>query len=101
MKPSLFARPNLKLFVAGACLILLINHLFTGSAIEASARAIPLVGKNGQITDEEFHRLLRFAAQHPSAESYFRLSYCYEMRGDFRKASQYLLMATRYDHFED
>ena len=101
MNDSLFARPNLKLFVAGAFLILVLNHFLTGTTMEASARAIPLVGKNGQITEEEFQRLLEFAAKYPSADSFFRISYCYEKRGDFKKAMQYITMAERYAHFED
>ena len=101
MKNSLFARPNLKLFAVGAILILAVNHIFTGMTTEASARAIPLVGKSGQISDEEFQSLLEFTAKHPSAESFYRLSFCYEKRGEFKKAFECFKMAERYAHLED
>lgn len=101
MKNTLFAKPNLKLFAVGAFLILMINHVFTGTTIEASARAIPLVGISGPVTDGELQRLLDFAEKHPGSETYMRVSYCFEVRGDLKKAMDYFIKAERYAEFED
>ena len=89
----LFARPNLKVFVLGAFLILVINDLFTGVAIHASARAMPVLGRSGQVTESDLLRLLQHAIKHPSAEAFFQLSYHHQKRGEFQKAKAYLQRA--------
>lgn len=92
-KSPLFARPNLKLFLLGALVVILVNDLFSGGQIQASARTIPSVGRSGIVTDEDLHRLIQHAVRYPSAEAYLRVSECYQRLGDYRRAMVYLLRA--------
>jgi len=93
MKSSLIVRPNLKLFLMGAALLIVINDLLVGSGTQAAARTVPLVGKSGPVTDAEFERLHRHVVTFPSFEGYMRLADCYEERGDFRAAMDCLVRA--------
>jgi len=95
MKSSLFARPNLKLFLLGAILVLVANDLFVALRTQASARTLPAVGKAGVVTETELARLRQYLLEHPSSEGYMRLSYYYQKRGEYRQAMTCLLHADR------
>ena len=76
MKSRVFVRPDLRLFLLAALLIVLVNDLFVGLHIQASARTIPTVGRGDVVTDEELVRLRQHVVQYPSAAGFMRLSYC-------------------------
>ena len=97
----LFARPNLKLFLLGAVLIVLVNDLFSGGQIQASARTIPSVAKYGWVSDDDLNRMVQHAIEYPSVQAYLRVSDCYHRRGDFRRAMVYLLRAESLEPLED
>jgi len=93
MKSSLIARPNLKLFLLGAVLLIVVNDLLVGPGTQASARTIPIVGKSGAVTDAEFARLRRHVHTYPSAAGYMRLADCYQERREYRQAMECLVRA--------
>ena len=94
MKSSLMARPNLKLFLLGAALLLVVNDLIVGSGMRASARTLPIVGKAGEVTQAEIERLQRHVADYPSVEGYMRLADCHTGRGEYRQAMACLRRAS-------
>jgi hypothetical protein len=101
MKNTIFVRPNLKLFLVGSILILVIQELITSGRSEAATvlNAIPVNAR--EVTKGEMHELVRLAAINPSAEVYFRLSNCFQEGGDFRKALLYLRRAEKIRLSED
>ena len=100
MKSTVFVRPNLKMFLLGALLLLVIQHLIDSghsqgsgiTAIQAQAR---------EVGSEEIHQLLRAAAEQPNSAIFTRLSACYEKRGEYRKALMYLRKAEVTGETED
>ena len=87
---GIFARPNLKLFVLGAILILVAQALVSTAQTEWT-KAIPTSSVAGSQVD--LNRLLAAAREHPSFELLTRISQHYEKMGDYRQAIQYLRKA--------
>jgi hypothetical protein len=79
----------------------IVNDLFTGAQIQASARTIPIVGKSGRVTEDELHRLIQHAIKYPSTEALVRVSACYQKRGEYRRAMVYLMRAEDLDPSQD
>ena len=90
---SLFAKPNLKLFLLGAALILVVNDVFTGATIQASARTVAKTAQADGVTDKDLLKLLQHAIKHPTSEAFYQLSYYHQKRGEFKKAKAYLQRA--------
>jgi hypothetical protein len=101
MKSSLFARPNLKVFLFGGLLLIVLNDLLRLTPFQASARTVPAVAKTGSVSEDELLRLLEHAARHPGYEVYMKISYGYEKRGDFKRAMDYLIRADRFFQMEE
>ena len=95
MKSTVFVRPNLKAFVLGGILLLLLHHLMSNVHSKASASAKPLPANAREITDAQLQQLIRRATEMPSAEAYMRLSHYYEARGDYKKALLFLRRAEK------
>lgn len=90
---TVFARPNLKGFLLGAVLLLVVQHFISSGHSQGRALARPLPVNARELTDEEIRGWIRDAAEHPSAELYTRISNAYERRGEYRKALLYLRRA--------
>jgi hypothetical protein len=95
MRATLFARPNLKWFLMGALLISGVHQLTTTGRSAAPKLAAPISLADYRASDEEIDQLVAYAAKHPSPEIYFRVSRCYENRGELRRALFYLRQAEK------
>ena len=95
MEGTLFARPNLKWFLVGALLVFGIHQLTTTGLSAAPRLAAPISLADYRASDEEIDQLVAYAAHHPSQEIYFRVSKCYENRGELRRALFYLRQADK------
>ena len=99
MKNTVFARPNLKFFLVGAILLLVVQHVITSLQGQGLSRALAVSARDG--SDDELQALIRQAAEFPSAEIYMRVSNCCEKRGDYRRALIYLRRAEKISQNED
>src|SRR5262245_35981274 len=97
MKGTLFARPNLKWFLAGALLVSGVHQLTTTGRSAAPKLATPISLANYRASDDEIEQLVAYAIEHPSPEIYCRVSKCYENRGELRRALFYLRQAEKTD----
>jgi hypothetical protein len=95
MKGPLFARPNLKGFLAGALLVCAVHQLTTTGRSAAPKLAAPISLADYRASDEEIYQLVEYAAENPSPEIYRRISKCYENRGEVRRALLYLRQAEK------
>jgi len=95
MKGTLFARPNLKWFLVGALLVSGVHQLTTTGRSAGPRLAAPISLADYRASDEEINQLVAYAAKHPSPEIYFRVSKCYENRGELRRALFYLRQAEK------
>jgi hypothetical protein len=100
MKSTIFTRPNLKVFLVAALLVLVIQHLILSGHSQGSAGLL-LPVKAREATTDELHELLRLAAEHPTAEVHMRLSLWFEKHGEYRKALMHLRKAEKLRDAED
>ena len=91
MKSTVFVRPNIRGFLVGAILLLVIQHVIT----TAQSQSRPASVNAREISNSELQQLVRRAVESPSVDLYMRLSHCYEKRGDYKRALQYLRKAER------
>jgi hypothetical protein len=101
MKSTVFVRPNLKVFLLGAILLVVIQHLITSVHSQAPALTKPIAANAREVTDAELQALLKRAAEKPTAEIYTLISHCYEKRGEYKKAILYLRRAEKVGQTED
>lgn len=95
MKSTVFVRPNLKAFVLGGIMLLLLHHLISSVHSQASASSRPLPVNAREVTDAQIQQLIRQATEAPSPEAYIRISHYYEARGDYKKALLFLRRAEK------
>jgi len=93
MKNTVFVRPNLQVFLLGAIVLVVVQHII--SYAQSQALPNPLTVNAGELSNAELRSLVRRATENPTAEAYVRISNCYEKRGDYRRALQYLRRAER------
>ena|SRR5882672_224762 len=95
MKSTVFVRPNLKMFLLGAVLLVVVQHLITSglSQGQGSSRLLPVNAR--EMTESEMRELIKRATETPSVENYLRVSRCFEKRGEYKKALLYLRRAER------
>jgi hypothetical protein len=105
MKKTIFARPNLKLFLLGAILIVVIQHLITNGLSQNSAATHPLAvyarEPVGAVPDPELERILSQARYLPGSQVCIHLSDHFAARGEFRKALRYLRLANLFAELEE
>lgn len=100
MQSTVFVRPNLKAFVVGAILLLVVQHLISNVHSQgSSARGLPVSAR--EVTDVQLQQLIRRAAENPSGDVYMRISHYYEARGEYRKALLFLRLAEKLDPGSD
>ena len=101
MKQSLFARPNLKLMLAGALLLLLVVHFI--DTVHSRPRRLLTEMRVQAAGDEktELRLLLQEAAEFPTYHVLTQLCLLYERRGDYRKALHYLRQAEALAQLEE
>ena len=101
MKSTVFVRPNLKMFILGAILLVVVQHLITNGHSQAEALLKPFPANAREMTDKDLQELIKRAAAKPGAEIYMRISHCFEKRGDYKKALLYLRRAEKAGQSED
>ena len=100
MNNTVFVRPNLKVFLLGAVLLLVVQHLISsGHSQGPASRAVPANAR--ELSDTELQAILREAAEKPTSAAYMRISRLYEQRGDHKKAIQYLRRAEKLSQMEE
>jgi hypothetical protein len=99
MKSTVFVRPNLKAFFLGAVLLVVVQHLITSGLSQGASRALPVNAR--EMTERDLQELIRRAAESPSVENYLRVSRCFESRGEYKKALQYLRRAEKFGQSEE
>jgi len=100
MNKTVFVRPNLKVFLLGAVLLLVVQHLISSGHSQGPgpSRAIPANAR--ELSDSELQGILREAAEKPTSSAYTRISRLYELRGEHKKAIQYLRRAEKLSQIE-
>jgi len=99
MKNSILARPNLKVLLLGAMLIVVVQGLI-GSG-----------GQDGMVSDNshtpvvswtsDIDQLMDEAMQQPSSSVFMRISHYYEKQREYKKAILYLQKAERFAQVEE
>lgn len=97
MKSTVFVRPNLKIFLLGAILLSVVQHLM----INGQGQSKPISVNARELTDSQLQQLIRQAVEKPSVQLYTRISHCYEKRGDYKRALQYLRRAEKIGQTEE
>ena len=101
MKTTVFVRPNLKVFLVGAILLVVVQHLITSVHSQAPLISEPVSAQARGISDAELDGLLKRAAERPTSQLYTLISHCYEKRGEYRKAMLYLRRAEKIGQTQD
>jgi tetratricopeptide (TPR) repeat protein len=96
MHGPVFVRPNLKMLMLGAVALLIVQHLISSAHSQAPALELAVPVNAREVSDEVLQGLIKLAAEKPSADAFLRISNCYEKRGDYRKALQYLRRAEKF-----
>jgi len=101
MKSTVFVRPNLKMFLLGAVLVVVVQHLITSglSQGQGSSRLLPVNAR--EMTESDLRELIKRANESPSVENFMRVSRCFEKRGEYKKALQYLRRAEKFGQSEE
>ena len=100
MKSTVFVRPNLKMILLGAILLLIVQHFIANGHSQATATQPTLVHAREGAADE-LEILIKAAAEKPSVQIYHRISAGYERRGEYRKAVLFLRRAERLAQMQD
>jgi|SRR6185503_11406276 DNA-binding SARP family transcriptional activator len=100
MNNTVFVRPNLKVFLLGAVLLLVVQHLISSVHSQGPASR-PLPANARQLSDADLQELVREAATKPTSAAYTRISRLYEQRGDHKKAILYLRRAEKLSQMEE
>ena len=95
MKSTVFVRPNLKGFIVGGVLLVVVQHFMMAGLSQSQSIFKPLTAGAREPAESELRGMIRHATEHPSAESYMQLSMYFEKRGDYRRALQSLRRAER------
>jgi hypothetical protein len=93
MKGVLFARPNLKVFLLAALVIVFVQDFLTNGRSPNSAWARSASAPSPTLEECDLETLLRLAATRPSSQVYFHISDRYQRLGDDKRARLYLLRA--------
>jgi hypothetical protein len=100
MKGSVLARPNLKLFVLAAILLLAIQDLVTrghsqGAVVHARLRP------NERVSEDTLRLWMMQAADSKTPDIYMRISDEYYRRGEIKRALFFLRRAEQMSDLED
>jgi len=99
MKGTVFVRPNLKLLLVGALLVLFVQHLILNGRSQGTGVLLPVAAREDG--SDDIRELLRRASEHPTADVHMRLSLCFEKRGEYRRALIHLRKAETLREAED
>ena len=88
------------MFLLGAILLVVVQHLITigHSQGQGSSRLLSVDAR--EMSESDLRELIKRATESPSAENYLRVSRCFERRGEYKKALQYLRRAEKFGQSE-
>jgi len=92
MRKSILVKPDLKLIVLGALVIVVLHDVFTKGMSEPSA-FLNHEYAVAWMTDADLERLIERVDTSPNSAGYLLISEAYEKRGDMRKALYYVRKA--------
>ncbi|MFM1768945.1 MAG: hypothetical protein RJA22_1474 [Verrucomicrobiota bacterium] len=95
-KNTLFARPNLKAFLFGAVALLVVQHLISDAHSQGTSLFRPVPVQARSLSESDLQELVWRANEKPNYEAYLHISQCYEARGEYRKAIQFLRRAEKF-----
>lgn len=101
MNNSVFVRPNLKVFLLGAVLLLVVQHLISSGHSQGPGASRPIPANARELSDGDLQGILRDAAAKPTSAAYMRISRLYEQRGEHKKAILYLRRAEKLNQMEE
>jgi hypothetical protein len=93
---TVFARPNLKAFLLAAVVLLVVQHLISIAHSQGPSVTRQLAVNARGMSDADLQELIWRANENPTYNAYLRISQCYEKRGEFRKALQFLRRAEKF-----
>jgi len=99
MKKSIFARPNLKMFLIAALGIAVVQDLITNGQGENSI--LTTWAAKPIDSERELRDLLQKAEQEPTSDVYARIGRLFERRGDLKNAQHYMRRAELLAEVED
>ena len=80
--------------------LLLVQHFISSGHSQGSVlRRLPVNAR--ELSDSDIQQLIRFANEYPTPDIYMRISRTYEVRGDYRKALQFLRRAEKLSQIQD
>jgi hypothetical protein len=100
MKSTVFVRPNLKAFIVGGVLLVVVQHFMMVGHSQSQSIFKPLTVNAREPDEGQLREMIRHATEFPSADTYMKLSAYYERRGDYRRALIYLRRAERVEFSE-
>ena len=96
MKSALFVRPNLKLFLLAALLLVVVTELIQPGHSEFAVMRVYGRQPGGAVpVQRELSQLLEAARTRPSAELYMQISECHRQLRNFKEAVRYLRRAEK------
>lgn len=101
MNNTVFVRPNLKAFLLGAVVLLVLQHVISSGLSQGSAAPRAMMVNARELTDTDLQEMIHHATEHPSPEVYMRISQGYERRGDYRRALLYLRRAEKLSQIQE
>ena len=101
MNNTVFVRPNLKAFLLGAVILLLLQHVISNGLSQGAAAPRAMTVNARELTGMEIQELIHHAAEHPSPDVYLRISQTYERRGDYKKALMFLRRSEKLSQIQE
>lgn len=101
MKSNVFVRPNLKAFILGGVILVVVQHFMTDGHSQTQRLLKPLSANARELGDHDLRELIRVVAENPSTEAYMRLSNYFEKRGNYRQALHFLRSAENFEPSDD
>jgi len=98
---TVFARPNLKAFLLGAVVLLILQHVISSGLSQGSANPRPMTVNARELTDADIEEMIHHATEHPSPDVYLQVSQAYERRGDYKKALLFLRRAEKLSQIQE
>lgn len=101
MNNTVFARPNLKAFLLGAVVLLVLQHVISSDLSQGAAAPRAMTVNARELTDTDIQEMLHHATEHPAPDVYMRISQAYERRGDYKKALLFLRRAEKLSQIQE
>ena len=89
------------MFLLGAVMLVVVQHLITSGLSQGQGSSRLLRVDAREMSESDLRELIKRATESPSVENYLRVSRCFERRGEYKKALQYLRRAEKLGQSEE